>query len=102
MDYGLQLGQGPLEVVIDHHVVEFGPVGHVGGSVTEPALDHVLGVGAATPQAPLELVAGGRQDEDRVAFGQLRADLLRALPVDLENQVLASPSEVSTWARAVP
>jgi len=84
----VQLPEGALEVVVDHHVIQLWPVPHVGGGVLQPALDHVFRVGAAAAQPAFELRARGRQYEDRTAFGQRAAYLLRALPVDLEDQVL--------------
>ena len=52
--------------------------------------DHGFGVLAARAHAPLELLDRGRQDEDADAVGVEPAHLLRALPVDLEEQVVAA------------
>ncbi len=66
-------------------------MGHVGGGIGEAPRDDLPGVGRA-PRQPLgERRPGGRQDEDAHALRHGAPYLLRALPVDLQDDVAPRP-----------
>src|SRR5205807_167005 len=58
--------------------------------IVEPPPDHGVRILPARAHASLELLDRRRQDEDADAAGIELAHLLRALPVDLENEVVAA------------
>src|SRR3954471_6572066 len=84
-----QLAFGGFEVFVNYTVFELVDVPQFFARVSQAALDHVFGVLAAGAQTPLELADRGRHNEDADALRMQRAPLLRALPVDLEQQVVA-------------
>src|SRR5262245_61348504 len=85
-----QLALGDFEVFVNYSVFELAGVAEFLAGVRQPALDDGLGVLAAGAHAPLELLHGGRQDKNTHAIRVEPAHLLRALPVDLEQQVVAA------------
>src|SRR5262245_56061920 len=79
---------GSIEVFVNYTIFELSGVRHFFLGVGEAALDHSLRILAPAAQAALELLDRGRQDEDPDAVRVELAHLRRALPVDLEHQVL--------------
>src|SRR5665213_2208703 len=55
--------QAMLGIVVDQHVIIFGPMAYLDRRARHPAGDHRVAVGAARTQAPLQLRHRGRQDE---------------------------------------
>jgi hypothetical protein len=93
-----------LGVVVDQHVIIFGPVADLARCPLHPPVDDLLAVGAARAQPALELAHRGRQDEHPDDVGVDLLQLLGALPVDVEQDVAAAlnrPEFVnSVWATA--
>ena len=77
------------KLAVDDHVVEVPPVRHLEGRFPEPARDRLIAVAAALAQPGLQLGARRRQDEKLHRLGQVLTHLIRALPVDLEDEVTA-------------
>ena len=75
---------------VDQHIIIFGPVADFARRALHAAGDHFLAVGAASAQAPFEFGQRWRQDEnpDEI-LAHRRMKLLRALPVDVEQDVAA-------------
>ncbi len=93
-----------LEFAVDEHVVVLGPMGDVGRDLGEALCGPPPRSPARDGAAALELLGRGRQDEDadHVVAGDL-AQLLRALPVDVEQHVAAGRERgLATAARGVP
>src|SRR5262245_36921934 len=67
-DDGRQLGGGTVEVVVHDHVVKLVPVRHIADRITQATGDDLVRVGVAIPQARLERLPRGRQDEDGARF----------------------------------
>src|SRR5881394_1726384 len=88
-DFG-ELPPRDIEVFVNYSVFEFAGVGQFFAGGLHPAADNGVGVLGARAHAPLELLHRGRQDENADALWVERADLARALPVDLEQQVVAA------------
>src|SRR6266571_8600347 len=89
--YGLgELPPGSIEVFVNYSVFELSGVQQFPVGIFHPAPDDGVRILAARAHAPLELLDRRRQDEDADAIGIKLAHLLGALPVDLENQVLAA------------
>ena len=82
--------QGPFEVVVDHQIVELAVVAHLFPGPGQTLLDHVVVVRGAGAQTLGQGLQARRQDEDAGRLRQQVADLGGALPVDLENHVLAA------------
>src|SRR5437868_8126921 len=78
-----------FEVFVNYTVFELALVLEFLARIVEPPPDHRVGILSPGTHAPLELLDRGRQDEDADARGVELAHLLRALPVDLENEVFA-------------
>ena len=53
-----------VHVVVDQHIIIFGPVADLAGGALHAVGDHLVAVGAARAQPPLELVHRRRQEED--------------------------------------
>src|SRR3954453_13047545 len=79
-----------LRVVVDQHIIIFGPMAYLGRGAVHAAADHLPAVGAARAKAALELGHRGRQDEDADDVRIDLLQLLRALPVDVEQHVAAA------------
>jgi hypothetical protein len=62
-------------------------VADLGRGAVHAAPDHLIRIGAPRAQATLQLRHGGRQDEDPDDVGIDLLQLLRALPVDVEQHV---------------
>ena len=85
----LHLGEGFADVVVDHDVVVLGPVAHLVAGATHPLSDDLVGVLRTRVQPLLEIAGRGRQDEHADDVGpRFLAQLLRALPVDVEQHIL--------------
>src|SRR5690606_1355505 len=79
-----QFGVGPVEVLIDQHIVEVVAVLDLALGVGDAALDHVLGVLRARHQTATKLLKAGRQDEDPYGVaGAFGGHVAGALPVDV-------------------
>src|SRR5688500_1112675 len=89
LDDHRQLLPGGIEVLVNYSVIELAGVLHFAARVVEAPADDGVGILAARAHAPLELLDGGRQDEDADATGVDRAHLARALPVDPGAPVLS-------------
>ena len=77
---------------------------HVAQRVSQPPHDDLLGVRFPAAQATLELIAARRHDKDADRIGATLTHLLRALPVDLEQNrapVVDERLNVS-FARTIP
>src|SRR6059036_2161060 len=79
-----------VEVIVNYSVFELAGVRQLLARVLHAALDDVLGILPAGAHAPLQLLDRRRQDEDADRVGKELAHLLRALPVDFEDQVVAA------------
>src|SRR5205809_881372 len=79
-----------VEVIVNYSVFELAGVRQLLARVLHAALDDVLGILPAGAHAPLQLLDRRRQDEDADRVGIELAHLLRALPVDFEDQVVAA------------
>src|SRR3954470_15886580 len=90
-----QLALGGFEVFVNYTVFELGDVRQFVARVREAALDYVFGILAAGAQAALELLEGGRHDKDADAVRMQLTHLPRALPIDLEEQVVAAAERVA-------
>ena len=88
-----QLGDGGFEIVVDDDAVEFGVMRHIGDGIPQAPLDDLVAVGLAVAQPGFELGARRRQDEHRLAVGLRLAHLLRALPVDFQDHVVAGVTQ---------
>ena len=82
------VGRG-VEVLVDDPVVELRGVRHLLPGRRDALRDDRVAVLPAVAHARLQGVLRGRQDEDADGFGDLRTHLPGALPVDLEQHVLA-------------
>ena len=78
-----------LEIAVDQHVVVLGEMGHVGRDLAEAPAHHRFGILGAPPQPSLQLGHRRRQDEHADHVGARLAQLLGALPVDVEQDVAA-------------
>src|SRR5258708_4185370 len=85
-----QLALCGFEVFVNYSVFELPGMREFLACILQPAADHGFGILAARAHAPLELLDRGRQDEDADALGIEAAYLLRALPVDLQDQIVAA------------
>src|SRR5687768_10585913 len=90
LDDSREFAPGSIEVLVNYSVIELPGMIHFAPGVLHSALDHRIGILTPRAHAPLELLDGRGQDEDADAIGIERAHLARALPVDLEDQVLAA------------
>src|SRR5438105_12031935 len=79
-----------VEVIVNYSVFELSGVRQLLACVLHATLDDVLGVLPAGAYAPLQLLDRGRQDEDADRVGIELAHLLRPLPVNFEDQVVAA------------
>src|SRR5206468_483046 len=79
-----------VEVIVNYSVFELAGVRQLLARVLHAALDDVLGILPAGAHAPLQLLDRRRQDEDADRVGIELAHLLRTLPVDFEDQVVAA------------
>src|SRR5688500_11599373 len=77
------------EVFVNYSVFELAGVRHLGLGIRQAALDDAFRVLAAAAQPALQLLQRRRQDEDADALRIKRAHLPRALPVDLEDEIVA-------------
>ena len=88
-----QVGEGMIELVVDDDVVEFRMVSHVVHGIAQAPRDHLIAIGPSTAQSLGQRLPRGRQDEDAVtAFAaslRVAANLCGALPVDLEDDIVA-------------
>src|SRR6185503_6482097 len=89
-----QLLLGGFEVFVNYSVFELAGVGQFLARGVHPAADDLVGVLAAAAHAALELLHRGGQDEDAHALRIDGAHLPRALPVDLQDQVVAARQRV--------
>src|SRR5438874_675865 len=85
-----ELALGGFEVFVNYNVFEFAGVRELLARIRHALADDGIGVLRPHAHAPLELLDRGRQDEDADAVRVEPAHLLRALPVDLENDVFAA------------
>src|SRR3954470_6392009 len=90
-----QLALGGFEVFVNYTVFELGDVRQFVAGVCQAALDDALGILPAGAQAALELLEGGRHDKDADAVRMQLAHLPRALPVDLEEQVMTAAERIA-------
>src|SRR5438552_10352708 len=90
LDDSRELALCGFEVFVNYSVFELLGMRSFLARIVEPAADDGVRILAAGAHAPLELLDRGRQDEDADALGIEPAHLLRALPVDLQNQVVAA------------
>src|SRR6266852_2919096 len=85
-----ELPPGSIEVFVNYSVFELAGTQQFLARVFHPAPDDGVRILAPGAHAPLELLDRRRQDEDADAVGKQLAHLARALPVDLENKILAA------------
>ena len=76
-DDGADLVQRRLEIVVDHDVIEIARVFEIAPRIGQPAQNRFLGIRRARAQAPFQLLARRRQDEDADRILHLRAHLIR-------------------------
>ncbi|KAG1456627.1 hypothetical protein G6F57_015056 [Rhizopus arrhizus] len=86
---GAQLVDGGVEHLVDDHVVELVEVQHLVTRRAQALGDDRLAVLAALAHAVLQRLLGRRQDEHGDRARHQLAHLLRALPVDFQQHVLA-------------
>src|SRR5258708_12155578 len=79
-----------VEVIVNYSVFELAGVRQLRARVLHTALDDVLGILPAGAHAAVQLLARRRQDEDADRVGIKLAHLLRPLPVNFEDQVVAA------------
>src|SRR5690554_2395316 len=84
-----EVADGVLQYVIQYNVVELRHMAHLAARAQQAPGDHVLAVGAAPAQALLQHIERGRQHEHPHGLRKRLAHLLRALPVDLQQDVVA-------------
>src|SRR5512145_1899324 len=84
-----QLAPGGVEVLVNYTVFELPGVLQLFARVIQPAADHGVGILRSAAHAALELLYRRRQDEDSDAVRVDAAHLPGALPIDLEDQVIA-------------
>ena len=85
-----QLRQAGVEIIVDQYVIVLAPMAHLVGGTVHAIADRLLAVGAAGSQAALQLHQRRRQDVDADDILRIaRLQLLRALPVDVEQHVTA-------------
>ena len=89
-----------LEVIVNYNVIELRAWLISSSAAARRRWMTSSRVLAARAQAPLELVERGRQDEDADRVGKEAPHLLRALPVDLEQHVVARPRASARSAAA--
>ena len=89
MDDRLQVEQRRLEQGIDYNEVEVAGLRHLDARIGQALGDRVGAVLAAAQQPLAQLVPARRQHEDEHGVREQLLDLQRALPVDLEHDVLA-------------
>ena len=88
MNDRFQIEKRRLEQGIDYNEVEMPGLRHLDAGVLHALGDHV-GVVFAAPLQPLQqLLPARRQDEDQYRVREQLLDLQRALPVDLEHDVV--------------
>ncbi len=78
-----------VEVIVDHQVVVFDVVAHFADCFAHASFDDLAAVLATVSQTMAQGFLGRRQNEDGFALRHQLAHLLRALPVDFQNQVEA-------------
>src|SRR5215210_1763297 len=92
-----ELGQligGPLETVVDDHMLELVPGAELSPSDLEPLLDLPGGV-AATPDEPgTQSLEGWRRDEHLESVGERGPHLPRSLHLDLQHEPADAPGGV--------
>ncbi len=83
-----KLFQSPVKLVIDDQIVILVTMFNVAHGLAQ-APTHTVGVIAPLEQTLFQRIQGRRQDKDTDGIVQPRSDLLRALPVYLQDHVLA-------------
>ena len=100
---GLKRGEAFFKIAVDNHIIVFRPVGDLLGSRLHPALDHMFGVRTARIYAAREFFGGGRQNEDTHGVARKkRRDPCRALPIDVEEDILATCERLLNRRAGVP
>src|SRR4051794_30769417 len=102
LDDADQIADRPFEVVVHHDVVELIPVGHIPDRVPKAAGDYLFRVGAAVSEAFFQGSARRWQHEDGYALGQRLPYLLRALPIDFEDDVIPARKLRLHWTAPGP
>src|SRR4051812_34959551 len=94
----LHLRERAIDIGIDDHVVVLGPVAHLVGGLAHARMDDLIGVLRSRSQPQLEVRNRRRQheDADEIAICLL-TKLLRALPVDVEQNVAALDQSRLDW-----
>src|SRR5438067_6943668 len=85
-----ELALGGFEVFVNYSVFEFAGVRELLARIRHALADDGIRILRPRAHAPLELLDRGWQDEDADAVRVEPAHLLRALPVDLEDDVVAA------------
>src|SRR5689334_2869718 len=100
-----QFAQGRRFITIDDDIVVFPPMAHLVGGLGHPRTDDGLAVLRTALEASLQLRGSRWQNEDADKISALiLAQLLRALPVDIKQNVAARLQSLDYWPswRAVP
>src|SRR5262245_59060252 len=87
-DNGRQLREREVEILVDEDVVEFRSVGDFAPGRQEPAVDHLFRVLATLMEALCKGIDRWWQDENPNGVGKGGLYLTRALPVDLEQDIV--------------
>src|SRR5712692_456172 len=82
------LGHRTLELVVDDHVIVVRRVSHLDLGDLAPRQQLLERLAVAQLLAPLECLRRRRHDEDEESLGRTTADLLGALHLDLQNDVV--------------
>ena len=85
------VGEAGIHVLVDQHIIVLGPMADLARRPLHAIGDHLLRIGVASAQAPLELGHRRRQDENpHQILTHRRVELLGPLPVDVEQDIAAS------------
>src|SRR5882672_1932379 len=80
--------EGAPYIAIDDHVIVFRPVAHLIGGLGHAGANDIVGILGAGPQARFKIRNRRRQHKDAdEIIAALLAQLLRALPVDVEHHI---------------
>jgi hypothetical protein len=83
----IQFVQCIIQDIVNDNIIEFGNMGYILAYCRHSFRNHLMVVLAASLEALFQRLQGWRQYEDADAFRKQAADLRRALPVDLQQEI---------------
>ncbi len=89
VNHGQKVEQRSLQIVVDNNIVEFVDMAHLFPRRGDAPGNRLVAVGCAPTKTTLELVKRRWQDEDADCRRKYATYLLRTLPVDLQEHILA-------------